>query len=50
MEREAQIVGIVAVLPRPVILGREVWELEEEFGVKRDIAEFRLQLLQRHGI
>lgn len=49
-ERDAQTVGVIALMPSAAVVGREIEVLMEEFGVKREIAEYRLQLFKRYGI
>lgn len=44
-ERQAQIVGVVALMPKLVVEGMTVGDLMHEFGVRREIAEFRLSLM-----
>lgn len=43
-DRQAQIVGVVGLMPERLVRGLSSEELRMEFGVSRDIAEFRLSL------
>lgn len=43
-ERQAQIIGVVALMPAPSIHGMNVEDIMREFGVRREIAEFRASL------
>ena len=46
MEREAQIVGVLALMPQPLVMGLSLEDIMREFGVSRHTAEFRASLLQ----
>jgi Zn-dependent peptidase ImmA (M78 family) len=43
-ERQAQIIGTVALMPDPALSGLSIEEVMQEFGVSRQIAEFRAGL------
>jgi Zn-dependent peptidase ImmA (M78 family) len=43
-ERQANIVGVIALMPAPSIQGLSVEDIMREFGVRREIAEFRASL------
>lgn len=43
-ERQAQTVGVVALMPHPLVEGMTVNDLMREFGVSRQVAEFRAAL------
>ena len=43
-ERQAQIIGTVALMPDPELSGLSIEEVMQEFGVSRQIAEFRAGL------
>src|ERR1044072_2447294 len=44
LEREAEIVGTVSLMPAPLITGMTVEDLMRKFDVRREIAEFRASL------
>ncbi len=44
LERQAQTVGVVALMPGPLLAGADVTEVMERFDVPLDIAMFRLSL------
>jgi Zn-dependent peptidase ImmA (M78 family) len=46
IEREAQIVGCLALMPHPLVVGLSLEDIMREFGVSRNTAEFRASLLQ----
>ena len=41
MEREAQIVGALALMPDPLVAGLSLEDMMREFGVSRITAQFR---------
>lgn len=43
-DRQAQIVGVVGLIPEPHITGKTAEDLMRDFGIKRAVAEFRLSL------
>ena len=43
-ERQAQIIGAVALMPDPALSGLSIEEIMQEFGVSRQVAEFRAGL------
>jgi len=43
-ERQAQIIGVLALMPAPLIDGMTIDEAMRAFGVRRDVAEFRATL------
>jgi Zn-dependent peptidase ImmA (M78 family) len=43
-ERQAQIIGTIALMPDPALPGLSIEEVMQEFGVSRQIAEFRASL------
>jgi Zn-dependent peptidase ImmA (M78 family) len=46
IEREAQVVGCLALMPHPLVVGLSLEDIMREFGVSRNTAEFRANLLQ----
>jgi Zn-dependent peptidase ImmA (M78 family) len=44
LERQAQIVGTVSLMPAPLIIGMTVEDLMRRFEIRREIAEFRASL------
>lgn len=48
-EREAQSVGVVALMPKHTLIGRNVWEIAEEFEVSWQVVQFRLNLFLSIG-
>jgi len=44
LERQAQTIGVVALMPGPLLAGADVTEVMERFDVPFDIAMFRLSL------
>jgi len=45
-ERQAQIVGTIALMPDPSLVGLSIEDIMHEFGVSRLIAEFRAGLVR----
>lgn len=43
-DRQAEIVGVVAWMPEPMVHDMTVSDLMREFGVRREVAEFRINL------
>lgn len=43
-ERQAQTVGMIALMPSPLVYGLDAYEVMERFDVSFDIAMFRLSL------
>jgi Zn-dependent peptidase ImmA (M78 family) len=44
-ERQANIIGVLALMPAPSIQGMTVEDIMRQFGVRREIAEFRASLM-----